>query len=644
MSASNFQLIASCAPGRTKRAIPPIAMRVAPLIDKRAERAQARIAFARNAELQALAQPRLIFQEEAVTSKVSPPPPLKMPHSSVPKRLSHEYTSPQRKSLSRRSHSLRPVSPRISPSPSRVSFYHTSLSPRPISPQSISPRSSRSPSHVLSGRSARHPVSLTRQHTDDLEKSPSRFEFDNEDLEVAQISREIELERARYAIQKREEEMKKTSDHSDSDDNEEDDSDDMSVDPSDLPGYYDLQCEEGGKKGFNAKDPRKHDSPIFYMSDQDEDTSSDEEEETEEFIRAFNKAKEDEQNSAHAEQFRLIKIGLFGDKKDQDEKDMTDSDSDDEDLVVTSEILVIESLPQPLDEELVYKSLREEVLSEEDQIKLDTNVQDIKSQNLKIHECNAEMSKYAFESKNKQEEVDDIMRLIQDAGETDTKVLRTKLTSASYRLEIASSYVTMAHETLLALKKQFGEYVINLIDDFMDRTSDWSHDMKACEYDCRCQLGSNIWITYGKSIVSTIQRRMIRHAIQEHYDDVDDVNQITPTSCNSHILYNVTGYFDIMKEQHEYVSKIMHQCHVAKIDMGIQELLKIRIKQFVRQTHDVEECEGRSFRNWLSANEGLMGTHLRLLQQYDGVQFDFAKKHLRIEILKKYPHAHELLE
>jgi len=593
-----------------------------------------------------------------------------MRHISVPKRLSHEYSSPSHEVLSNRSHSARPISPRTSPSPSRESLFRKSLSL-----QLISPRTIRSPSQVLSGGSARHPSSLTRRQKFDLDKSPSSFAFENEDLEDSQILREIEKERANYEIQKREEEMRKGFNKNDSDD-EEEDSDDMSADASDLPEYSDMDCDEkeGGKKGFNAKDARKKHSHISHMSndddedtssdeeeggkkgfsgenprhkqylisrtsnDDDEETSSDEEEESEEFIRELNKQKEENQIAKEEEQFRLIKIGIFGNKKDQDEEDTSDSDPDDN-IQVACTTLAIESIPQPVDEDVFYKSLRDEVLLEEEQIKLDTNVHDIKTTHQQIKKTDAEKSQYVLESKNKQEEVDAIMRSIQNAGDIDTKVLRTKLTSASFKLEIARSHVTMAHETLLALKKQFGEYVMNLIDDFMDRASDWCHDIKACEYDCRNQLGTDIWITYGKSILATIQRRMIRHAIQEHYDDVDDVNQITPVSCNSHIIYSVTGYYDIMKEQKDYVCKVMHQCHVAKIDMGTQELLKIRINQFVRQTRNLEECEGRGFRNWLSANEGLMGTHRRLLNEYDNIQYDFCKINLRAAILKKYPHA-----
>jgi len=257
MSASNFQLITSSAPSRPRKAKTPIQMGIVPVIDKiseRAERAQARMTAQRNSELKAMSAPRLVLQEEVLRSNVSPPPPLKMRHTSVPKRLSHEYSSPSHEVLSNRSHSIRPISPRTSPSPSRESLFRKSLSLQPISPRTI-----RSPSRVLSGGSARHPSSLTRRQKFDLDKSPSSFAFENEDLEDSQILREIEKERANYEIQKREEEMGKRFNKNDSD-GEEEDSDDMSEDASDLPEYSDMDSdeEEGGKKGFNGKDARKN--------------------------------------------------------------------------------------------------------------------------------------------------------------------------------------------------------------------------------------------------------------------------------------------------------------------------------------------------------------------------------------------------
>jgi len=400
--------------------------------------------------------------------------------------------------------------------------------------------------------------------------------------------------------------------------------------------------EEGGKKGFDMNNPPKNHSSISKMSDDDdEDTSSDEEEEDEESIRQFNKEKEDKLMAQRGEQFRLIDIGLFVQNKDDDEEDTTDSDSDD-DIKVTSQTFVVEKIPKPIDEEVLYKSLRDEVMPENEKIKLDANVQDIKKQHTEILKNKDEKLKYELESKKYLDEVNTIAKLIKDAVNSDTNSLMTKLKSASHKLGIARSHVIHISRLSIILNKQFGKYVVNLIDDFMDRLSDWHNNINACAYDCRHHLGPNIWNTYGKSILATIQKRMIRDAIEELYDEVD-LKKITPLSCNGFITYKVTGYFDIRIEQQDYVKKLMKEFYFKKIDSEDLELLKIRIRQFVLQTREVDECYNRGFLNWLTANESLMGTHKRLLSYYLDIDVDFCSDYLWREIYTKYPMARKNL-
>jgi len=531
--------------------------------------------------------------------------------TSVQKKLSHEYSSPPHGALSNRSHSFRPISPR----------------------NSLLFTKNHSPSKVLSGESAEYPPSLSRGRVVDLDKSALSLPFENEDLKNLRALREIERERAIYESQKQQDDM----DENDSDDDEEEENDDMSEGGSISSAYSDMDDdqEERGKKGFNANNPMKKHSSICQMSDDDdEDTSSEEDEEDREArIRQCNKEQEENEIAEDEKQVELIRMGLFGNNKDDNEEDTSDEDSDD-DIRVECQTFERESIPQPKDEEVLYSSLRSEVLSENELIKLKTNIKDIKKNHQDILKNKAEKLKFEVESKKYLDEVNAITKLIKDT-KTQDKNTMLKLTIASRQLEIARSNVIMFHETLLVLNRQLGEYVINMIDDFMDSVSDWHSDINACAYYCRHWLGPDIWNIYGESIIATIKKRMIRHYIQQFYDQVD-VKQITPHSCNGFLTYKVGGYNEIKVEQQDYVSKLMLKYHIEKKDSADQELLKIRIKQFVGKTNDVEECYGRGFRIWLSKNEALLGTHQRLVEQYENLQFDFCREYLWNEIGRKY--------